>query len=185
MAKRQLTEIQMISGCIDNDRYAQETLYRKYFGTMMSMLLKHTGDKTLSLEILNNGMLRIFQKIDQYEHKGSLEGWIRRIIYHALCNHFQSKSNYVKYLILEDHDAPIRPAAEDQSKLDSLLVMIDTLPSATRDVFKLYAIEGYRHREIAEILNISVGTSKWHLSEARKKLKELIMQSENYSNYGA
>ena len=136
------------------------------------------------MEILNNGMLRVFQKIGQFEQKGSLEGWIRRIVYHALCNHFQSKSNYIKFLILEDYDAPIRPAVEDQSKLDSLLAMINNLPTATGKVFKLYAIDGYRHREIADILNISTGTSKWHLSEARKQLKEMIMQSENYSSYG-
>ena len=185
MAKRQLTEIQIISGCIDNDRHAQEILYRKYFSPMMAMLMKHTSDKNLSMEILNNGMLRVFQKIGQFEQKGSLEGWIRRIVYHALCNHFQSKSNYIKYLILEDHDAPIRPAVEDQSKFDNLLEMINELPLATSKVFKLYAIDGYRHREISDILNISIGTSKWHLSEARKKLKEKIMQSENYSNYGA
>lgn len=185
MAKSQLTETQLISGCIDNDRYAQEILYRKYFSSMMAMLMRHTSDKNLSMEILNSGMLRVFQKIGQFEQKGSLEGWIRRIVYHALCNHFQSKSNYIKYLILEDHDAPIRPAAEDQSKLDNLLELINSLPDATARVFKLYAIDGYRHREIAEILNISSGTSKWHLSEARKQLKEKIMQSENYSNYGA
>jgi len=185
MAKGQLTEIQIISGCIDNDRHAQEALYRKYFSSMMAMLMKHTSDKNLSMEILNNGMLRVFQKIDQYEQKGSLEGWIRRIVYHALCNHFQSNSNYIKYLILEDHDAAIPPAAEDQSKYDNLLELINSLPAATAKVFKLYAIEGYRHREISDILGISIGTSKWHLSEARKQLKEKIMQSENYSNYGA
>ncbi len=174
----------MISGCIDNDRQAQEVLYRKYFGSMMAMLIKHTRDKDLSMEILHDGMLRVFQKIDQFEQKGSLEGWIRRIVYHALCNHYKSNSNYIKYLILEDYDAPIQPAAEDQTKVDNLLEMINSLPAATAKVFKLYAIDGYRHREIADILNISTGTSKWHLSEARKKLKEMIMQSENYTSYG-
>lgn len=184
MAKRQLTEIQLIQGCIDNDRYAQEMLYRKYFSNMIAMLNKHTSDKTLSLEILNAGMLRVFQKIEQFEQKGSLEGWIRRIVYHAMCNHYQSTSNYVKYLILEDHDTPIKPVAEDQSSLDDILSMVNMLPDATASVFRLYAIEGYKHREIAKMLGISEGTSKWHLSEARKKLKDMIMRSENYSNYG-
>lgn len=185
MTKRQLTEIQMIQGCVDNDRYAQEMLYRKYFGKMMGMLLKHTSDKDQSLEILNNGMLRVFQKISQFENKGSLEGWIRRIVYHAMCSHFQSKSNYLKFLILEDYDTPINPDVEEDSKLKHILSLIESLPDATARVFKLYAIEGYKHREIANLLNISEGTSKWHLSDARKQLKELIMRSENYSNYGA
>jgi len=185
MAKRQLTEIQMIKGCVDNDRYAQEILYRKYFGKMMAMLMKHTGDKERSLEILNNGMLRVFQKIEQFEQKGSLEGWVRKIVYHAMCNHYQSKSNYIKYLILEDHDTPIKPEAEEASKLEHLLSLIEKLPNATARVFKLHAIDGYKHREIAKLLGISEGTSKWHLSDARKQLKEMIIRSENYSNYGA
>jgi len=138
----QLTEIQMISGCVENDRYAQQMLYRKYFAPMMGMLMKHTSDKHLSMEILNTGMLKVFQKIGQFEGKGSLEGWIRRIVYHSLCDHYQAKSNYIKYLILEDYDTPIKPAAEDQAKLDSLLLLIDSLPLATAKVFKLYAIDG-------------------------------------------
>lgn len=185
MAKRQLTEKQMIQGCIDNDRYAQEILYRKYFGSMMAMLMRHSGDQDLSLEILNTGMLRVFQKIDHYRGEGSLEGWIRRIVYHALCNHFQKKSNYIKYLILEDYDAPISSSIDESENLEEILLLINKLPKATSNVFKLYAIEGYKHREISELLGISPNTSKWHLAEARKQLKQLIMQSENFHNYGA
>lgn len=185
MAKRQLTEIQMIQGCIDNDRYAQEFLYRKHFSSMMAMLIKHTSDRDQSLEILNAGMLKVFQKVAQFKHEGSLEGWIRRIVYRALCNHFQKKSKYLKFLILEDYDAPIEPIADEKSKMDQLLQMVNALPKMTSKVFKLYAIEGYKHREIADILGISDNTSKWHVAEARKQLKKLIMQSENYQKYGA
>lgn len=183
--KSRLTATQIITGCRDNDRKAQEALYRQHFDVLMSMCRKHIRDPHTALEVLNNGMLRVFKKIDQYEGKGSLEGWIRRIVYHAICNHFQSKSNYVKYLILEDYDSPIKADAEDQSGWDDLMSLIQALPNKTSQVFTLYAIEGYRHKEIAHMLNMSIGTSKWHLSEARKSLRNQLTASGYIESHGA
>ncbi|MBT8221447.1 MAG: RNA polymerase sigma factor [Bacteroidia bacterium] len=185
MVKNNFDQEQVIKGCIDNDRKSQELLYRRFFEPMVRMCRKHLQDDHRAIEVLNDGMLRVFQKISQFENKGSLEGWIRRIIYHAICNHYNSRSNYVKFLILEDHDAPIAGEADEQSQLDDLLNMIERLPKATSRVFKLHAIEGFKHAEIAKMLGISVGTSKWHLSQARMQMKTMIQQSEKMSDYGA
>lgn len=185
MTKSRLTEIQIVTGCRENDRQAQEALYRQHFPVMHAMCKRHISDDHMAMQVLNDGMLRVFKKIDQYEGKGSLEGWIRRVVYHAICNHYQSKSNYVTYLILEDYDSPIKADAEEQSRLEDLMKLINGLPSKTAEVFRLYAIEGYKHREIAAMLGMTSGTSKWHLSEARKLLRNQLTQSGYIENHGA
>jgi len=167
-------EKRLVEGCVNNDRRCQEALYRKFFATMYPFVCRYTSDKEEALHIVNSGFLRVFKKIHQFGFKGSLEGWIRRIMFHAVANHFRSQKNKIQFMTLEDFDKP-EPATQLHSFYeDDILKMIDLLPNASGNVFKLFALEGYTHAEIGDQLSISVGTSKWHLSEARKRLKELI-----------
>ena len=174
----------LVDGCVKNDRFYQEILYRKYFDSMMRMCMRYTQDRDIAMEIINNGFLRVFKKIGLYSFTGSLEGWIRRLVFHSLSDYFKKKNKAVHFLSVEDWDSPVQQSALSNLYLEDLLQMVENLPDASRRVFHLYAIEGYTHVEIADMINISVGTSKWHLSTARKKLKKMINNLYN-TNYHA
>ena len=174
----------LVEGCVKNDRFYQEMLYRKYFDSMMRMCMRYTKDRDIAMEIINNGFLRAFKKIELYSFSGSLEGWIRRLVFHSLSDYFKKHNKGVHFLTVEDWDSPVPQTALSNLYLEDLLQLVDNLPDATRQVFYLYAIEGYTHVEISDMINISVGTSKWHLSTARKKLKQMINNLYN-TNYHA
>ncbi|MCB0521855.1 MAG: sigma-70 family RNA polymerase sigma factor [Lewinellaceae bacterium] len=156
----------------------QEHLYRRFFPAMMEMCLRRTDDREEAMSIVNNGFLRVFKKIHLYSFKGSLEGWIRRLVWHSLADHFREQQRYLHFLVFEERDAPTQGSPAQQLYAEDILRMVDELPAASAQVFRLYAIEGYSHAEVAELMGISEGTSKWHLSTARQKLRQLIHQHE-------
>jgi len=177
------TERELVEGCVRNDRHCQEFLYRQYFESMMRMCLRYTHDRDLAMEIVNTGLLRVYKKLHTFQFKGSLEGWIRKLVFHSLSDHFKRKEKKVFFLEIEDRDVPVAENVLNKLYLEDILKLVDQLPNATREVFVLYAIDGYTHVEIGKMLGISEGTSKWHLSNARKKLKLLIRQFYNQKNY--
>ncbi|MEM9884434.1 MAG: RNA polymerase sigma factor [Bacteroidota bacterium] len=176
------TEKEVIAGCIRNERSFQELLYRQHFATMMGICMRYTKDRDVAMQIVNNGFLKVFKKVDTFSFKGSFEGWIKRIIYHSVSDYFRTSSKKLHFLILEDRDEPIRAEALENLYFEDIMKMVELLPPATKQVFVLYAIEGYKHQEIATKVGISEGTSKWHLSAARKALKQLIEQHKSRSN---
>lgn len=177
------TEKQIVEGCIANDRRSQERLYRQHFPAMMRMCMRYAKDRDTAMEIVNAGFLRVFKKLHTFSFNGSLEGWIRRLVFHALSDHFKKNAKPVHFLDIEDRDSPTRSYSLSNLYLEDILKLVEMLPDATQRVFQLYAIEGYTHVEIAELTNISVGTSKWHLANARKKLKQLMQMHYNTGNY--
>lgn len=177
--KRTYTEEQLIEGSRRNDRFFQELLYRKYAPTMLAMCYRHTKDKHEALEIVNNGFLKVFQKLDQYGGQGSFEGWIRTIVFRSLSDFFRKKNRSIRFLELDHRDELKEVSPLQDLYFEDLLAMIQKLPEQARQVFSLYAIEGYTHKEIAELLDMKEGTSKWYLSEARKQLKQLVNQYNN------
>lgn len=177
----QYSDEELVEGCLKNSRFEQEMLYRKYFAAMMRMCLRYTQDRDSAMEIVNLGFLRVFKKLHLYSFSGSLEGWIRRLVFHSLSDYFKSSAKPVHFLELEERDAPAKDEILSKLYLEDLVKLVDLLPGATREVFYLYALEGYTHAEIAEKINISVGTSKWHLSNARQKLKQLIRTHYNHA----
>jgi len=180
----QYSEKEMVEGCIRNERGWQEILYKRYFPTMIQMCMRYTNDRETAMEIVNAGFLRVFKKLDTFSFSGSLEGWIRRIVYHSVSDHFKSsRAQKVYFLDIADQDTPVQETVINSLHIDDVLKLAERLPVATRDVFMLYAIEGLSHAEIAARVNISEGTSKWHLATARKKLKHWINLDFNKSNY--
>lgn len=175
--KRNFTEKELVDGCAANDRYAQEALYRQYFPEMLRMVRRYTRDEDTALEVVNNGMLRVFKKIHTFSFKGSLEGWIRRLVYRCMADYYRDNARYLHFLVLEDHDKSVPERAHEPFYEADILKIVDTLPPTSQAVFRLYAIDGYSHAEIATQLNMSEGTSKWHLSTARHRLRNLL-QSE-------
>lgn len=174
------TEEDLVAGCAANDRRAQEALYRRFFPEMLRMCRRYTRDEDTALEILNNGFLRVFKKIHTFSFKGSLEGWIRRLVYHSMADYYRDNARYLHFLVLEDHDRPVQENSHEGFYEEDILRAVRTLPPVSQEVFRLYAIEGYSHAEIAETLQMSEGTSKWHLSTARQKLRELL--AHHYPN---
>lgn len=178
--KKNYTEQELVSGCAANERRAQEALYRHFFPEMLRMCRRYTRDEDTAIEIANNGFLRVFKKIHLFEFKGSLEGWIRRLVYHCMADYYRKNAKYLHFLVLEDHDNSVAANGLDSFYEADILQAVRTLPTTSQEVFRLYAIEGYSHAEIAETLRMSEGTSKWHLSTARQKLRDLITRDGEF-----
>lgn len=169
-----MTEKELIKACKNNDRKAQEMLYRKYFSIVKSICLRYTQDEDKLVSIINDSFLKVFKGVKGYESTGSFEGWIRRTSFNALSDYFRKDNRYTKNTSFEIPEQRQESEAIDDLYYADLLELIDNLPETTRHVFKKYAIEGYTHREIGEALGFTEGTSKWHLFEARKKLKNVL-----------
>lgn len=150
---------------------------------MYRLCLRYAGEEDTALLILNNGFLRVFKKIDSYSFKGSLEGWVRKLIFHAISDYFKSNQGKIFFLEIDNHEAPSFHDTLSNLYLEDLMHLADHLQGTAKEVFFLYAIEGYSHKEIAERCNISEGTSKWYLSMARAELKKMITKYYNTKNY--
>lgn len=174
--KKKYSENELVEGCVRNDRRAQEAFYRTFFPEMIRMVRRYTRDEDTALEIVNNGFLRVFKKLHTFAFKGSLEGWVRRLVYHSMADYFRKNARYLHFLVLEEQDDIVPEQSHEVFYEEDILKVVRQLPPVSREVFRLYAIEGYTHAEIAENLNMSEGTSKWHLSTARQKLREELIR---------
>jgi RNA polymerase sigma factor (sigma-70 family) len=179
--KKTYTEEELVSGCAANDRRAQEALYRRFFPEMMRMCMRHTRDESRATEIVNTGFLRVFKKIHTFAFKGSLEGWVRRLVFHSIADYFRDNSRYAHFLVFEEKDDQVPEKCHDGFFEEDILGAVRRLPPVSQEVFRLYAIEGYSHAEISDSLGISEGTSKWHLSTARQRLREQL-EAMGYQN---
>ena len=145
---------------------------------MITICLRFTKNDRDAIEVLNTDFLKVFNNIRRYDPaRGSLYTWIRTIVVNT-CIDFNSQKSRVQRVqeLSEETDVSILPEATSKMKAEELLLLVRGLPEATRTVFNLYCMEGYSHKEIAQLLGISTGTSKWHLSDARKKLQELLQK---------
>ena len=159
---------------------AQAELYRLFASKMYTICLRYAGNTGDADDILQTGFIRVFTKSDRYDGKGSLEGWIRRIMINSAIEHLRkNKQIFVSAEHLNDADkAKLISTDNDPTAYRDLMTIITSLPVGYRTVFNLYAIEGYTHKEIAEMLNISEGNSKSQLSRARSWLRERLKKME-------
>jgi RNA polymerase sigma-70 factor (ECF subfamily) len=165
---------ELIQGCMRNNRAAQEKLYHMFYPKMMGVVKRYIDHQEQAEEVLNNGYLRAFQKIEQYTFQGSFEGWLRKIVFHAVSDYVKQNVRYNEKIVLVEKDQLVHKDHADKLYYNQLLEMVQKLPDATRSVFNMYVLEGFSHTEISKLLSISEGTSKWHLSEGRRILKEKI-----------
>ena len=165
---------QLIQACIRNERSAQEKLYKLFYPRMMGVVKRYIDDDMQAEEVLNNGYLRAFQKIQQYTFQGSFEGWLRKIVFHAVSDYVKQNIRYSEKVVMMEKDEYVHKDHADRLYYNQLLELVQGLPDATRTVFNMYVMEGFSHKEIGKMLGISEGTSKWHLSEGRRNLKEKI-----------
>lgn len=169
---------ELIQGCIRNERGAQEKIYRLFYPKMFALVRRYIDQEAQAEEVMNNGFLRAFKKVQQYTFQGSFEGWLRKIVFHAVADYVKRNTNYSNNVVLDDKEQFVDKDQTDKLYYDQLLKLVHALPDGTKAVFNMYVMEGYNHREIAGILGISQGTSKWHLSEARKILKDQVEKLE-------
>ena len=172
---------ELLDGSLANKRKAQEGLFRHFYGFAMTIALRFSRDEMDAADIVSQAFVKIFKSIHSYDsNKGSLHAWIKRIVVNEGLDHIKSRSRFSENVELETVPEPqINNVILEQMGAEAIMDLVKKLPPATHAVFVMYAVEGYNHREIAEKLNISEGTSKWHLSEARKTLQKQI----NFSNY--
>ena len=178
--KSTLSELDLIQGCTRNDRRMQEVLYKQYCSSMFALCRSYAKNDEDATEILQDGFLKIFQQISRYQSgKASVYTWMRTIMIRTAID-FLRKQNKAQVAIewKEQYDPVIDAEALQRVSAQQILYLLQQLPETTRAVFNLYVTEGYNHREIGELLKISDGTSKWHLSEARKYLTSTLKSKE-------
>ncbi len=168
----------LLQGCLGNKRKAQEALYRQFYGFAMTIALRYSRDEHDAADIMSHAFVKIFKSIHTFDSsKGSLHAWIKRIVVNEGLDHIKFRSRFSQDVELETvAEPPINNNVLEEMGAEEIMNLIKRLPPATHAVFVLYAIEGYNHREIAGKLGISEGTSKWHLSEARKTLQQQILE---------
>ena len=172
----------LVTGCINNERTAQEALYKLFYADMLRVCYSYIPDKDLAKEAFNAGFLKVFRSIKNFDiEKGELGGWIRKIMIFTSIDLCRKE---LKFTTLTAHDQdqedfPIPPSVLEKLYFEDILFSIRQLPYATQTVFNLSVIDGFTHKEIGEQLNISEGTSRWHLAEAKKKLRLLIETRES------
>lgn len=170
----------LIRQCQENKQAAQAEIYKLFSASLFSVCLRYADNYEDAQDVFQDGFIMIFNKISQYRFEGSFEGWMRRIMVNNCIERHRHKNHL--YVINEEITSDKIEEDETESEFGSysyqhLLEFIRELPDRYRQVFNLYVMEEYSHQQIAEMLNISVGTSKSNLSRAREKLKELLKKN--------
>jgi len=170
-------EQRLIAGCINGKPWAQKQVYELYASAMLSVCVRYVADRETARDILQDGFVKVFTKIDTYSGAGSFAGWIRRIFVTTALEYLrqndalkQTESIDEYNYIIEDVNVSIL----DKISANDLITCISELPNGYRTVFNLYAIEGYSHAEIATILHISENTSRSQFMRARKMLQKTV-----------
>lgn len=173
---------ELIKGCIRQNTKAQETLYHLYKNSLFVLSLKYCSNEAEAEDNLHNAFIEIFTNIQNYNGKGSFEGWIKRITINKAIDSY--KKNYHLVALQEDaiEDTEIDEQELDFS-IDYILKLIQELPNQYRLVFCLYELDDYSHQEIAKMLSISEGTSKSNLHRAKIILKEKMQTKDTFHNY--
>lgn len=171
-----MNEDQLLQNCLQGDRKAQRQLYDRFSRTMMGVCLRYSENRQMAEDVLQDGFIQVFQKLETFKGEGSLEGWIRRIMVNTALNHFRhlKKQPLNMEILPEDSGSEVQQSAIEQMSAKELVQMIQSMPEGYRTVFNMYAIEGFNHKEIGQLLGISAGTSKSQYSRAKIHLQKMI-----------
>lgn len=165
---------QLINKCINQDAKAQSQLYKQFASKLFSLCLKYSRNYAEAEDNLHDAFITVFSKIDQYNNKGSFEGWLKRIAINTSLQRYRDNAGVFDIVNEERIEDVSVEIDESDVGIDFLLGIIQELPDRYRLVFNLYVLDGYSHVEISELINISTGTSKSNLARARMILKEKI-----------
>jgi RNA polymerase sigma factor (sigma-70 family) len=174
------SESDLIRGCIEGDRKFQEALYNIHSRKMYAVCLRYCSDTDDAQDVLQDGFVKVFRNLEKYRGDGSFEGWLRRIFVNTAIEHYRKKkhlssiNDMVEASFEDDNWSVIDKLAEKD-----ILNLIKKLSPGYRVVFNMYVVEGYSHKDIGEILNISEGTSKSQLARAKGLLQKMILDKNN------
>lgn len=171
----------IVKKCMEGDRFAQERLYTMYAPRLYGICLRLASSKVEAEDILQEAFIKVFRRLGSYNGQGSLEGWIKRTVVNTAIDqyHLNNKKNNHLHLELVNEDQLESVAIPTDLDEQDLLAILEKIPPGYRLVFNLFAIEGYSHKEIGEMLSISEGTSKSQLAKARKYLQTLLYHYDN------
>jgi RNA polymerase sigma-70 factor (ECF subfamily) len=166
----------LVRDCIALSRTSQKKLYDKYAPAAYGIVKKYVpNNEAIAKEILNDAFFKVFRDLHQYSFQGAFEGWIRRIVIHAVSDHMRKNAKIDKNTReVKPEDAYINSEPVENMSHKELLQIIDTLPDTQRSIFNLFVFENYSHKEIAQMLNMQQNNCRWHLNDARRRLKEKI-----------
>jgi RNA polymerase sigma-70 factor (ECF subfamily) len=176
----------ILEGCKNNDRRAQQALYKSCYGILMKVCYRYTTCRDDAVDLMNLGFLKVISNLEKYNPDFPFSVWIRRIMMNVIIDEFRKNKQYKSQVLFpeDDHlerenaDFFVANEAEANLRTKDLLRMVQSLPPVTREVLNLQVLEGYTHKEIALMLNISESASKWHLVKAKSILKEQIERKE-------
>lgn len=174
-SNQNIPESDIIKGCIEGDRRMQETLYNRFASKMYAVCLRYATNAAEAEDILQEGFIKIFKKMDTFRSEGSFEGWVRRIFVNTAIEHFRRR----KYLtpVTEKEENTIEGkyiSVLDELAEQDILNLVQQLSPGYRTVFNMYVVEGFTHKEIGDMLGISEGTSKSQLSRAKVILQDMV-----------
>lgn len=174
------SEQEMLNGCLRNERWAQQLLHQNYCAALHAVARAYTKQEEDVLEIVQDSFLKIFQHLGDFDaRQSSLYTWMRTIVVHTAIDHLRKGKKTLALIEWnEEHDIVAEASVMQQMTAQQILKWLDTLPETTRIVFTLFVTEGYSHKEIGEALGINEGTSRWHLSEARKHIIQSMKKVE-------
>jgi RNA polymerase sigma factor (sigma-70 family) len=186
-----MSDKQIIEGCIRHDRRSQQELYDRYSRFLLGVCLRYSTDKAEAEDILQDSFLKIYFNIRDYSGTGSFTGWLRKVAVNTAITHYHKNLKYRYHVDIEEYvtiETGITSFEEDFFTSDELYKVLNELPTGYRMVFNLYAVEGYKHKEIADMLSIDTNTSKSQYSRAkaviRDKLEKLRKLRKNYGENG-
>lgn len=180
-----ISDEQIIEGCINANRFMQEALYRKHSPVMFSICLRYAVDRPQAEDMLQEGFVKVFNNVQKFRNEGSFEGWMKRIFVNTAIEWL--RKNTMMNRMLEIETTPVNKIQQDDFHhlaAKDLMELVQSLSPGYRTVFNLFAIEGYGHKEIGEMLGISEGTSKSQFARARVVLEKMVVNSQK-TNYAA
>lgn len=170
-----ITESDLLQGCIEGNRRMQEELYRRFSPRMYAVCLRYAGNSEEAADILQEGFIKVFRKLDSFRSEGSFEGWVRRIFVNTAIEHFRRRRYLMPVTEKEENTIEGKyTSVLDELAEKDILALVSELSPGYRTVFNMYVVEGYTHKEIADMLGISEGTSKSQLSRAKVILQDLV-----------
>ena len=162
----------IIRGCRENDPSCQEQLYKEFYPEMIKICQRYASDLDGAGIVFNNAMLRVFKNIKKYQHEGKLGAWIKTVIINCALDHVKATGKIKENPVtITTEEISIDDYVFEKISAKEIQLSIKDLPKATANVFNLFVYEGFTHKQIAEALGISEGTSKWHVNEGRRLLK--------------
>lgn len=182
-----LSDDQIVEGCKKGKRFAFSAMYEKYAAVMLGVCFRYAKSRMEAEDVLQEGFVKVFQKISSFENRGSFEGWLKRLMVNTAINHYKANLKHRTQEIDLNSNAVLKNKEIDEETIEmehmipssEIMKMLQNLPDGYRFVFNMYVLEGLKHDEIAHELNISVNTSKSQLFKARRWLRQRINDQQN------